>query len=108
MSNIVQKYHELLTQKHLDSTVAGLNEATQRFALSVAGRPVCNVLRPLFLDQETYKKICTASIVVMQSFRVLADRLMIDHNLRRKLNLTPEAEGAIQIDTGFGIDWLKN
>ncbi len=102
MSNVVQKYHELLTQKHLDSTVSGLNEATQQFRLTVAGRPVCNVLRPLFLDQETYKKICTASKVVMQSFRVLADRLMIDRNLRRKLNLSPEAEEAIQIDTGFG------
>lgn len=102
MNNIVQKYHQLLTQKHLDSTVSGLNEATQRFALTVAGRPVCTVLRPLFLDQATYKKICTASNVVMQSFRVLADRLMIDSNLRRKLNFTPEAEEAIQIDTGFG------
>jgi uncharacterized circularly permuted ATP-grasp superfamily protein len=100
--NIIEKYHDLLTGKHLDSTVSGLNEATQQFGLTVVGRPVCNVLRPLFLDQETYKKICTASDIVMQSFRVLADRLMIDSNLRKKLNLTPEAEEAIQIDTGFG------
>lgn len=100
--NIVEKYHELLTAKHLDSTAAGLNEATQKFALTVAGRPVCNVLRPLFLDLGTYKKIRTASSVFMQSFRLLADRLMVDKSLRSKLNLTPEAEVAIQIDTGFG------
>ena len=102
VQNIVEKYHELLTGKYLDSTVSGLDEATHRFGLTVVGRPVCNVLRPLFLDQETYRKICTASNIVMQSFRVLADRLMIDRNLRKKLNLTPEAEEAIQIDTGFG------
>lgn len=100
--NIVEKYHELLTAKHLDSTAAGLNEATQKFALTVAGRPVCNVLRPLFLDLRTYKTIRTASSLFMQSFRLLADRLMVDKSLRSKLNLTPEAEVAIQIDTGFG------
>jgi uncharacterized circularly permuted ATP-grasp superfamily protein len=100
--NIVDEYHELLAVKHLDSTVAGLNEATRNKALTVAGRPVCNVLRPLFLDLETYKKICTASSVFLKSFRILADRLMTDKQLRSKLNLTPEAEAAIQIDTGFG------
>lgn len=100
--SIVEKYHELLTAKHLDSTAAGLNEATQKFALTVAGRPVCNVLRPLFLDLGTYKTIRTASSLFMQSFRLLADRLMVDKSLRSKLNLTPEAEVAIQIDTGFG------
>jgi uncharacterized circularly permuted ATP-grasp superfamily protein len=105
--NIVEKYHELLTAKHLDSTVSGLNEATQRLALTVAGRPVCNVLRPLFLDLETYKKIRIASNAFMQSFRVLADRLMIDRNLRAKLNFTPEAEAAIQIDTRFGAPDLS-
>jgi uncharacterized circularly permuted ATP-grasp superfamily protein len=100
--NIVEKYHQLLADKHLDSTVSGLKEATEKFALTVAGRPVCNVLRPLFLDAETYKKIRTASGIFMQSFRVLADKLMIDKSLRSKLNLPPEAEAAIQIDTGFG------
>jgi uncharacterized circularly permuted ATP-grasp superfamily protein len=100
--NIVEKYHELLAAKHLDSTASGLNEATQRFALTVAGRPVCNVLRPLFLDQETYRKIRTASYIFMRSFRNLAERLMIDQNLRSKLNLSAEAEEAIQIDNGFG------
>jgi uncharacterized circularly permuted ATP-grasp superfamily protein len=99
---IIEKYHDLLSQKHLDSTVSGINEATKRLGLTVVGRPVCNVLRPLFLDQETYTKICSASSVVMRSFRVLADRLMTDSNFRRKLNLTPEAEETIQIDTGFG------
>lgn len=102
VQNIIEKYHELLSDKHLDSTVSGLGEATERFALTVAGRPVCNVLRPLFIDKATYKKIWNASSLVMQSFRVLADRLMTDTNLRKKLNLTPEAEEAIQIDTGFG------
>lgn len=102
MKNIVEKYHDLLTEKHLDSTVSGLNEATERFALTVAGRPVCNVLRPLFLEQQTYKTICTASSVVMKAFRILADRLMIDRNLRSKLNLTAEAEEVIEIDNGFG------
>jgi uncharacterized circularly permuted ATP-grasp superfamily protein len=100
--NIVEKYHELLAAKYLDSTVSGLNEASQRFALTVAGRPVCNVLRPLFLDLETYKKIRIASNQFTRSFRVLADRLMIDRNLRARLNLSPEAEAAIQIDSGFG------
>lgn len=102
MNQIVEKYHALLAEKHLDSTVSGLNEAIERFGLTVAGRPVCNVLRPLFLDKDTYQKICTASTIVMQSFRILAERLMIDSNLRAKLNLTPEAEQAIQINTGFG------
>jgi hypothetical protein len=105
--NIVEKYHELLTAKHLDSTVSDLKEATNRFALTVAGRPVCNVLRPLFLDLEAYKKIRIASNAFMQSFRVLAERLMIDRNLRAKLNFTPEAEAAIQIDTRFGAPDLS-
>lgn len=98
----VDRYHELLTQKHLDSTVCGLNEATQRFGLTIIGRPVCNVLRPLFLDRNTYEQICAASNSVMRAFRALADRLIADTSLRNMLNLTPAAEQAIQIDTGFG------
>jgi len=100
--NIIERYHELLTEKHLDSTISGLNEAAKKFALTVAGRPVCNVLRPLFVHAGIYKKIRTASNVFMQSFRLLANRLMIDKQLRSKLNLAPGAEAAIQIDTGFG------
>jgi uncharacterized circularly permuted ATP-grasp superfamily protein len=102
VQNLIEKYHDLLNSKHLDSTVSGLKKATEQFGLTVAGRAVCNVLRPLFIDKNTYKQIWTASNVVMQSFRILADRLMIDKNLRKKLNLTPAAEEAIQIDTGFG------
>src|SRR5262245_41236976 len=102
VSNVVETYHELLRRKYLDDTVSALNEATQRLQLTVVGRRVCNVLRPLFLDQETYKKICTASNLVMQSFRALADRLMTDNKLRTKLGLSAEAEEAIRIDTGFG------
>ncbi|HEY7159971.1 MAG TPA: hypothetical protein VH815_01875 [Acidobacteriota bacterium] len=102
VQNLIENYHDLLTDKHLDSTVSGLSEATKQFALTVAGRPVCNVLRPLFLTKDSYKKIWNASHIVMQSFRVLAGRLMTDENLRKKLNLTPEAEEVIQIDTGFG------
>jgi uncharacterized circularly permuted ATP-grasp superfamily protein len=97
----IEYYHELLS-KHVASTVTGLNQATEKLRLTVVGRPVCNVLRPLFLDKQTYEMVRNASSTVMQAFRKLSDRLYRDAALRAQLQLIPETEEALKIDTGYG------
>ena len=43
-------YNDLLSNKHFDSTVEMLESAKGQ--LAVGGRPVCNVLRPYFIESD--------------------------------------------------------
>lgn len=95
-------YNELLEQSHLDSTIAGLNTAIQQKSLTVAGRSICNVLRPQFVDSASYEMIVRASTLVMRGFSELAQQLLADSSLRARLQLTPEEEELVLIDTGYG------
>ena len=101
VTEAIDSYHDLLTH-HIDSTVSGLKEATQKNHLTVKERPVCNVLRPLFLDKETYAMVLAASVSVVRAFREMIDRVFVDSALRAQLQLSPETEEALHIDTGYG------
>lgn len=95
-------YHDLLEKSHLNSTIAGLNKAIHDRSLTVAGRSVCNVLRPQFLDSASYEMIVHASTLVMRGFSELAQRLIADPALRARLQMSPEEEELVLIDTGYG------
>ena len=102
VTGAVEYYHELLESKHFSSTAQALETAITQRGLSVAGRPVCSVLRPQFLDAEAYKLVLRASQLVLKGFRELASRLLTDPSLRAVLELKQDEEEIALIETGYG------
>jgi uncharacterized circularly permuted ATP-grasp superfamily protein len=98
----VDYYHERLAAKHLDSTRDCLEEATRRDHLTFGGRPVCTVLRPFFISEERYRFVQEASTQVMSAVSAVGNRLFQDPNLRRELDLSPDEERIVMIDSGYG------
>ena len=99
----VEHYHELLSSKHLQSTNEILESASVSKHLTVKGRPVCSVLRPMFLKESVYRRIREASARIMEAISLMGNRLMQDESLRALLNLRSEEQEIIGIETGFGL-----
>lgn len=98
----VAHYHALLEQSYLSDTAERLNRAIEAHKLTVAGRSVCNVLRPQFLDSASYAMVRQASTLVMQGFAELAERLLADASLRSTVGLSRDEEELVLIETGYG------
>jgi hypothetical protein len=101
ITEAIQHYHQLLSEKHLTSTIDILQSSNER--LSVAGRPVCSVLRPFFITTETYGFIKDASTLVMKGISALCARLMVDSRLRQEMDLSPAEETIIHVNSGYGL-----
>jgi hypothetical protein len=97
----IDHYHELLQNKHLESTREILESARDR--LSVGGRPVCTVLRPYFLDERTYEYVKNASRLVMKGISEFCRHLLNHPELRKHLDLNEDEETIIQVETGYGL-----
>ncbi|HEY4491706.1 MAG TPA: circularly permuted type 2 ATP-grasp protein, partial [Acidobacteriota bacterium] len=93
-------YHDLLLNRHLSVTDQMLRKEAGR--LSVAGRPVCSVLRPYFIEKQTYDRVRAAAVSVIRSIADLGKRLMEDGDLRAELDLEPVEEEAVQLETFYG------
>ena len=102
VAQAVSHYHNLLEKTYLSDTVQSLEHAISERRLTVAGRPVCSVLRPHFIDSTSYEMVMRASTLVMRGFAELKQRLFQDSALRARLELTPAEEEIVLIDTGYG------
>ena len=101
ISEAVSRYNDLLSEKHLNSSVEILQSADQK--LAVAGRPVCSVLRPYLIEKATYSRIQEASVRIMRGIGTLCRRMMEDENLRRKMDFSDAEEAILQVDSGYGF-----
>ena len=97
----IRYYNDLLCEKYLQSTLEILDSAKDR--LSVGGRPVCNVLRPYFIDSAVYSQITNASTLLMRGIATLCRHLMERPELRKNMDLSPVEEAIIHVNTGFGL-----
>jgi hypothetical protein len=93
-------YHDLLSGKFLDSTREILEKHNQK--LSVAGRPVCSVLRPFFIDESTYEFVRDGSRLVMRGIQTLCQHLKRNPELRAIIDLDEQEEEILKIETGYG------
>lgn len=98
----IDYYHELLADRHLDSTRARLADAAERQGLAFGTRPICTVLRPYFITEKDYEFVRGVSALVMRGLARLGHRLLADEALRRELELTPEEEEIVKIECGYG------
>jgi hypothetical protein len=101
MQEAIDYYNDLLVQQeYLNSTQEILQSNSEQ--LSVAGRPTCNVLRPCFIGRRAYDFVQNASSRVMQAISMLGRLVIADDHLRKQLDLTPEEETIVRLDTRYG------
>jgi uncharacterized circularly permuted ATP-grasp superfamily protein len=98
----INHYHSLLHTTHVQDALEKLGRGTARYNLTFGARPICTVLRPLFVGQAQYDYIRHESRLVLSALERLSDALLADARLRAELDLSRDEEQIIQIDPGFG------
>ncbi len=101
ISHAIQHYHTLLNNSRADDAIERLREGTARQRLTFGTRPICNVLRPMFVSAAQYEYIRRDSALVMSAIEKLCRALLVDAGLRAQLALTSDEERIIQIEPGF-------
>ncbi|MCI0660528.1 MAG: hypothetical protein L0220_05585, partial [Acidobacteria bacterium] len=100
-SHTIKCYHTLLTGSLADDAAEKLLAGTKRYNLSFGSRPICNVLRPMFIKADQYAYIKHDSMLVLSAIEKLGKAIMADSKLRAKLDLSPREEQIIAIEPGF-------
>ncbi len=98
----IDHYHMLLEARHLDSTREILYEQSVKHSLIFGERAVCNVLRPYLIDRKTYDFVRNASLLIMRAIAAVGERLLVDADLRREIDLDAQEEAVALIPSGFG------
>jgi uncharacterized circularly permuted ATP-grasp superfamily protein len=101
LQDAIQHYHALLNGPLADDAKQRLHADTVRYGLSFGERPICNVLRPLFVTARQYDYIQRESTLVLSALQKLYRALLDDAQLRAELDLTPAEEEIIQIAPGY-------
>ena len=79
-------YHSLLNGSLAADAQAKLAEGTARHRLSFGKRPICNVLRPLFVTAWQYEYMRRESSLVLSAIQKLYAALVRDARLRAELD----------------------
>ncbi|MDQ3013273.1 MAG: hypothetical protein M3X11_21530 [Acidobacteriota bacterium] len=101
ISDAIEHYHTLLHGSLLSDAIEKLLDGTAKHNLTFSGRPICTVLRPLFINETQYEYIRRDSGLVLSAIQRLGRALMADSHLRAELDLTADEEQIIAIEPGF-------
>lgn len=97
----IEHYHGLLNGPLADDAKARLHAGTARYRLSFGERPICNVLRPLFVTARQYEYFQRESTLVLSALQKLYRAVLEDAALRAELDLSPAEEELVQIEPGY-------
>ncbi|MGH9852613.1 MAG: hypothetical protein ACREBD_22485 [Blastocatellia bacterium] len=97
----IKHYHSLLDGSLTDDALEKLSGGTARYNLTFGGRPICAVLRPMFITASEYDYVKRDSTLTLSAIEKLYRALMADEKLRAEMELTPEEEHLIALDPGF-------
>src|SRR5688572_27051722 len=81
-AELAARYDDLLEGRHRASTCEGLARAWRRPELRYVGKPICEVLRPRFVDRATYRRACRAARLVSRGLEQACARLLRAPSLR--------------------------
>jgi hypothetical protein len=98
----IKHYNSLLEGALADDAIEKLCEGTVRHNLRFGDRPVCAVLRPMFVTEWRYEQVRRDATLALSAIGKLYRALMADGKLRDELGLTPDEERLISIAPGFG------
>lgn len=98
----IEHYNSLLEGPLADDAIEKLCEGTVRHNLRFGDRPICAVLRPMFVTERRYEMVRRDATLALSAIGKLYRAMMADGKLRAELGLTPDEERLISIAPGFG------
>ncbi len=98
----IEHYNSLLEGPLADDAIEKLCEGTVKYNLRYGDRPICAVLRPMFVTGRQYETVRRDATLALSAIERLHRALMSDEKLRAELDLTPNEERLISIVPGFG------
>jgi len=101
IAEAIRHYHDLLTGPLAADARERLAEGTARHRLTFGARPLCTVLRPLFVTEAQYDYIRGESRLVLAAIAKLGRALMADAGLRAEMDLSPDEERIVLIEPGY-------
>ena len=100
-SPLIEHYHSLLHGNLLEEAIDRLLAGTAKHQLTFGVRPICSVLRPMFVAEERYESIRRDSILALSAISKLGQALLTDKTLHAELDLSSKEEQIAAIEPGF-------
>ncbi len=101
MTDLIRRYHDLLTPEVAEHSQSMLEEQLRRRNLVFGDRPLCTVLRPRFLSPAQYAGLDQRVRRLMGAFIRAHDLAMGDAGFRAQFHLTPWEEQLVLADPGY-------
>jgi hypothetical protein len=98
----IEHYNSLLEGPLADDAIEKLSEGTVRYNLRYGDRPICSVLRPMFVTERQYQRVRRDATLALSAIERLCRVALADEKLRAELGLTEDEERLISITPGFG------
>src|SRR5216684_3187900 len=98
----VRHYHDLLADEELaQSSLTMLDEGLERARLIFGGRRLSPYLRPHFVTEEDFARVCQVCETVWTAIEKVKDAPLTDLSLLDELALTEIERELVQIDPGY-------
>ncbi len=98
----VARYHELLANNQLaEESRAMLDEGLERARLVFGGRRLSPYLRPHFVSETDFERICRICETVWSAIQKVKDAAVADTRIIDDLGLTPIERELVAIDPGY-------
>src|ERR1700730_4149150 len=102
LSEAVVHYHDLLADEKLaQSSLTLLDEGLERARLMFGGRRLSPYLRPHFVSEEDFARVCHVCETVWGAIEKVKDAAVADPSLLDELGLTEIERQLAQIDPGY-------
>lgn len=102
LKQAVSHYHDLLQDENLaESSRAMLDEGLERAKLIFGGRRLSPYLRPHFVTEEDFTRICAICETVWSAIQKVKDAAIADNSIISDLGLTEIERELIAIDPGY-------
>ena len=99
----VARYHDLLADKDLaEASRALLDEGLENAKLIFGGRRLSPYLRPHFVSEDDFARICRICETVWSAIQKVKDAAVADPNIVDDLGLTEIERELVAIDPGYG------
>lgn len=108
ISEVIDRYHALLTDDMAAETEAVMNVALKERRCYFGDRPLCTVLRPNFYEPQHWAYLKQATETILGAFRRAHNACLEQIDLRRQLDLEPWEEDLYALDTGFAEPWTTS
>src|SRR6266852_396782 len=102
LSEAVAHYHDLLADEELAQTsLTILDEGLERARLIFGGRRLSPYLRPHFVTEEDFARVCQVCETVWSAIEKVKDAAVIDSSLLAELGLSQTERELVKIDPGY-------